>query len=263
MSKRMVTDVEIVLDKGSEVFSNISDSYLKKALIRNKDKTGVLSIIQTIQKKQDDIRSLSKEKSFIVQGCAGSGKTMVLLHRLRYLLHNEDIQSDEYMFLVPGKGFKGFIDEVSANFNIAEQNILPYQEYYQKLVDKTPKNNNLSDVGESVFPLEYLERIYSKKFIQSAYNTLFDTLSNQINSLIGFYENKFNELIEFEKLLLEDDIYSLKSGTTKGDNWNIGYNSKVVCAVWVGNDDNSPMKGVTGGTLPAEIWRNIMLNQEL
>ena len=35
--------------------------------------------------------------------------------------------------------------------------------------------------------------------------------------------------------------YSLKSGTTKGDNWNIGYNSKVVCAVWVGHDDNSEL----------------------
>ena len=35
--------------------------------------------------------------------------------------------------------------------------------------------------------------------------------------------------------------YSLKSGTTKGDNWNIGYNSKVVCAVWVGYDDNKEL----------------------
>lgn len=32
--------------------------------------------------------------------------------------------------------------------------------------------------------------------------------------------------------------YSLKSGTTNGDNWNIGYNSDVLCAVWVGYDDN-------------------------
>ena len=35
--------------------------------------------------------------------------------------------------------------------------------------------------------------------------------------------------------------YSLKSGTTKGDNWNIGYNSKVVCAVWIGHDDNTEL----------------------
>lgn len=32
--------------------------------------------------------------------------------------------------------------------------------------------------------------------------------------------------------------YSLKSGTTNGDNWNIGYNKDIVCAVWIGYDDN-------------------------
>lgn len=32
--------------------------------------------------------------------------------------------------------------------------------------------------------------------------------------------------------------YSLKSGTTYGDNWNIGYNNDILCAVWIGYDDN-------------------------
>lgn len=36
--------------------------------------------------------------------------------------------------------------------------------------------------------------------------------------------------------------YALKSGTTNGDNWNIGFNKDVVCAVWVGYDDNSYLK---------------------
>lgn len=35
--------------------------------------------------------------------------------------------------------------------------------------------------------------------------------------------------------------YALKSGTTDYDNWNIGYNSKVLCAVWVGYDDNNKL----------------------
>ena len=36
--------------------------------------------------------------------------------------------------------------------------------------------------------------------------------------------------------------YSLKSGTTNSDNWDIGYNKKILCAVWVGNDDNKKKK---------------------
>lgn len=35
--------------------------------------------------------------------------------------------------------------------------------------------------------------------------------------------------------------YALKSGTTSSDNWNIGFNKNVLCAVWVGNDDNSEL----------------------
>ena len=35
--------------------------------------------------------------------------------------------------------------------------------------------------------------------------------------------------------------YALKSGTTQSDNWNIGFNKNVVCAVWVGNDDNQEL----------------------
>jgi len=51
-----------------------------------------------------------------------------------------------------------------------------------------------------------------------------------------------------------------KTGTSQDfrDAWFVGFTNKYVCAVWVGNDDNSPMKGVTGGTLPAEIWRRVM-----
>ena len=36
--------------------------------------------------------------------------------------------------------------------------------------------------------------------------------------------------------------YALKSGTTETDNWDIGFNKNVVCAVWVGYDDNQALK---------------------
>ncbi|CAN5186390.1 penicillin-binding protein 1A [soil metagenome] len=51
-----------------------------------------------------------------------------------------------------------------------------------------------------------------------------------------------------------------KTGTTSDyrDAWFIGYTGGFVTAVWVGKDDNSPMKKVTGGGAPAEIWRAFM-----
>ncbi len=51
-----------------------------------------------------------------------------------------------------------------------------------------------------------------------------------------------------------------KTGTTQDyrDAWFVGYSTSLVCAVWVGNDDFTPMKGVTGGGIPAQIWGRFM-----
>ncbi|MEM8698607.1 MAG: penicillin-binding transpeptidase domain-containing protein, partial [Pseudomonadota bacterium] len=51
-----------------------------------------------------------------------------------------------------------------------------------------------------------------------------------------------------------------KTGTTQAarDAWFIGYTASYVVGVWMGNDDNTPLTGVTGGGLPAEIWHEVM-----
>ena len=52
-----------------------------------------------------------------------------------------------------------------------------------------------------------------------------------------------------------------KTGTTDDckDAYFIGFTPDVVTGVWVGNDDNSRMGELTGGTVPAKIWREVML----
>ncbi|HET6322559.1 MAG TPA: PBP1A family penicillin-binding protein [Hyphomicrobium sp.] len=52
-----------------------------------------------------------------------------------------------------------------------------------------------------------------------------------------------------------------KTGTSQGfrDAWFVGYGAHLTAGVWTGNDDGSPMNHVVGGTLPAEIWRQVML----
>jgi penicillin-binding protein 1A len=56
-----------------------------------------------------------------------------------------------------------------------------------------------------------------------------------------------------------------KTGTTQDshDAWFVGFTTDYVGAAWVGNDDSSPTRGITGGTLPAYIWRDTMLAAEL
>ncbi len=52
-----------------------------------------------------------------------------------------------------------------------------------------------------------------------------------------------------------------KTGTTQAarDAWFIGFTADYVTGVWMGYDDNTPLSGVTGGGLPAEIWKETML----
>jgi len=51
-----------------------------------------------------------------------------------------------------------------------------------------------------------------------------------------------------------------KTGTTQDnrDALFVGYAGDLVVGVWVGNDDNSPLKGISGGGVPARIWRDFM-----
>jgi len=51
-----------------------------------------------------------------------------------------------------------------------------------------------------------------------------------------------------------------KTGTTNDyrDAWFVGFTGNLVAGVWLGNDDSSPTKGVSGGNLPTDIWHNFM-----
>src|SRR5262249_38602471 len=58
---------------------------------------------------------------------------------------------------------------------------------------------------------------------------------------------------------LDRPVYG-KTGTSQNfrDAWFIGFTNDMVTGVWVGNDDNTPMDKVTGGTLPVMIWHDYM-----
>jgi len=51
-----------------------------------------------------------------------------------------------------------------------------------------------------------------------------------------------------------------KTGTSQDyrDAWFVGYSASHTTGVWLGNDDNTSMKGVTGGLIPVDVWRDTM-----
>jgi len=59
---------------------------------------------------------------------------------------------------------------------------------------------------------------------------------------------------------LGDRAAAGKTGTSQKyrDGWFVGYTADLVTGVWLGNDDDTPTKRVTGGQLPASLWKSFM-----
>jgi len=77
---------------------------------------------------------------------------------------------------------------------------------------------------------------------------------------MNFMLNKVVEEGTGKRAALEGIPVAGKTGTTNGykDAWFVGYTGNLVASVWYGNDDSSPMNNMTGGTLPAMTWHDVM-----
>jgi penicillin-binding protein 1A len=80
---------------------------------------------------------------------------------------------------------------------------------------------------------------------------------------IGALNDMLNAAVVYgtgRRAALPDQPVAGKTGTTQDfrDAWFIGYTSHLTAGVWVGNDNGKPMIHTTGGSLPAEIWNQVM-----
>ena len=105
-----------------ETEMNIDDEILQQALSENGDNR-LKSIVTTIQKEQNSIIRDLKHRILVVQGCAGSGKTSVALHRIAYLLyHNrESLNAAQVLVLSPNSIFGDYISRILPE--LGEENI--------------------------------------------------------------------------------------------------------------------------------------------
>lgn len=103
--------------------------------------------------------------------------------------------------------------------------------------------------------LEEFKPMEGKKVLSSQEAFLISHILQDNNArLITFGENN--------SLRIRNHQVAVKTGTTddKRDNWTVGWNPRFIVGVWVGNNDNSPMKEVASGvTGAAPIWRKIVL----
>jgi penicillin-binding protein 1A len=77
---------------------------------------------------------------------------------------------------------------------------------------------------------------------------------------MAFMMSKVVEEGTAKRAILDGIKSAGKTGTTNSyrDAWFVGYTGNFVCGVWYGNDDYSPLNKMTGGSLPAQTWHDIM-----
>ena len=164
---------------------DVIDPFLLSVL-RDKRRNHILTdIVRTIQENQNDIIAKPIGESFVVQGCAGSGKTMILLHRLSYLAYNNP-KSDfsKWCILTPNEYFNVHIQELSETLDIAEIKRFTVEEYYGELmryllpVDETKKNKiDVVVQSEKTLDCGMLTEIYSIELrdqVVSTYNEIWE-----------------------------------------------------------------------------------------
>ena len=145
----------------------IFDPYLKEILRARKESSEISDIIETIQEKQYEIITRPERDSFVLQGCAGSGKTMIMLHRLSFLMYNnEKLKPSDVLVITPSDSFNAFIDELSQVLELEKVKTRRIDEYFLQLL----KNEGI-DIGDKIDytaqePEGYLSYIYSDKFYE-------------------------------------------------------------------------------------------------
>ncbi len=144
----------------------IFDPFLKEILTSRKEKQEICDIIETIQEKQYEIITAPEDAEFIVQGVAGSGKTMILLHRLSYLMYNnETLKPSSVLVITPSDSFNAFIDELSRILELERVKTVTLESYYLRLlkgagIDIADKTDYFMPVGG-----QYLKYLYSDAFV--------------------------------------------------------------------------------------------------
>ncbi len=156
------TDEDIIFRSG------VTDPFLVRVLNMRRRQHNLIDIFVTIQENQNRIVDAKFEKNLVVQGCAGSGKTMVLLHRLSSLKYNKpwfDFTRDA-LILTPNEQFTLHIKGLAESLQIGSIQRLPIEKYYSEVLaaysDEFKHAGSIS--SEMLVKQGFVDYIYSDEF---------------------------------------------------------------------------------------------------
>lgn len=138
-----------------------------------------------------------------------------------------------------------------------------------KLLEMATAYSAFANSGKKVEPVSILKVedrngkvIYEHKQVKPE-QVLDEKIAFLISSMLSDNNARLLTFGPNSYLNLGSRAVAVKTGTTNDlrDNWTVGWSSDLIVGVWVGNNDNSPMKNVASGVSgAAPIWRRVMLS---
>ncbi|WP_352397620.1 hypothetical protein [[Clostridium] aminophilum] len=205
-------------DQAAEI---ISDEFLQE-LLQRRSSPEFRNIVFSIQKKQGEIIQAPYERNLIVQGCAGSGKSMIMLHRLPILLYdNPNSFSRTSLYIIsPSQTYTQLADNMRHQLEISDINMGTIEQYYDYCIEKYP-GYKASEYGRISYSdklnSEQEAYIYSKKCISDIKQHFEGILNSKLSlkpafSELGIHENErrnittYYQKINYRLLLLQSAL---------------------------------------------------------
>lgn len=162
---------------------DVKDEILQMVLSKKAEEK-LKDIIMTIQQEQDKLIRLPREKTIVVDGVAGSGKTTIALHRVAYLLYNyRKILQDKVLILGPNNIFMEYISTVLPSLGEIGVKQQTFAEFALDLLDI----NNIMDFRE------YMEKIINKDedFTKEVLFKISEGFIKELDKFVGALNKKY------------------------------------------------------------------------
>lgn len=174
-----------------------ADELLAKKLQENRTDAQLRNIISTLQRRQFSIIQSDTDLNFVVQGCAGSGKTQCLIHRLFFLRESLSGNGWEKVLLItPTQLFRNYSSELMRRYRLTDVANCSLADFYCQLLqsyDQRFRNRQYQfELTEEYLPDQYLQQVYSPAQISKIEEEIHNAILKHVKEGCALTEIEFD-----------------------------------------------------------------------